>query len=75
MPSVAKRPPDDNPTLKRTLTASSTPENRQPLSTCLLFEEIPICLTPGQLFGLQCVLQLDDERRDSRFILVRALDR
>jgi hypothetical protein len=29
---------------------------------------------PGQLFGLRRVLELDGERRDSRFILVRALD-
>jgi hypothetical protein len=27
-----------------------------------------------QLFGLQRVLELDDERKDNRFILVRALD-
>jgi hypothetical protein len=30
---------------------------------------------PGQLFGLRRVLELDGERRDSQFILVRALDR
>jgi hypothetical protein len=30
---------------------------------------------PGHLFELQRMLELDDERRDSRFILVRALDR
>jgi hypothetical protein len=30
---------------------------------------------PGQLFELWHVLELDDERRDSRFILVWALDR
>jgi hypothetical protein len=29
----------------------------------------------GHLFELQCMLELDGERRDSRFILVRALDR
>jgi hypothetical protein len=28
----------------------------------------------GQLFGLRRVLELDSERRDSRFILVQALD-
>jgi hypothetical protein len=30
---------------------------------------------PGQLFGLRRMLELDSERRDSQFILVRALDR
>jgi hypothetical protein len=29
---------------------------------------------PGQLFGLRRVLELDGERRNNRFILVRALD-
>jgi hypothetical protein len=29
---------------------------------------------PGQLFGLRRMLELDGKRRDSRFILVRALD-
>jgi hypothetical protein len=30
---------------------------------------------PGQFFRLRRLLELDGERRDSRFILVRALDR
>jgi hypothetical protein len=29
----------------------------------------------GQLFGLRRMLELDGERRDNRFILVRTLDR
>jgi hypothetical protein len=50
------------------------------LSICILFCR---CLTtdslprgyPGQLFGLRRMLEVDGERRDSRFILVWALDR
>jgi hypothetical protein len=30
---------------------------------------------PRQLFGLRRMLELNDEHKDSRFILVRALDR
>jgi hypothetical protein len=41
---------------------------------CLTTDSLPRGY-PGQLFGLRRVLELDGERRDSRFILVRALDR
>jgi hypothetical protein len=41
---------------------------------CLTTDSLPRGY-PGQLFGLWRVLELDDERRDSQFILVRALDR
>jgi hypothetical protein len=41
---------------------------------CLTTDSLPRGY-PGQLFRLRCVLELDGERRDSRFILVRALDR
>jgi hypothetical protein len=41
---------------------------------CLTTDSLPRGY-PGQLFGLRCVLELDGERRDSRFILVQALDR
>jgi hypothetical protein len=41
---------------------------------CLTIDSLPWGY-PGQLFGLRRVLELDGERRDSRFILVRALDR
>jgi hypothetical protein len=41
---------------------------------CLTTDSLPRGY-PGQLFRLQRVLELDGERRDSRFILVRALDR
>jgi hypothetical protein len=40
---------------------------------CLTTDSLPQGY-PGQLFGLRRVLELDGERRDSRFILVRALD-
>jgi hypothetical protein len=40
---------------------------------CLITDSLPWGY-PGQLFGLRRVLELDGERRDSRFILVRALD-
>jgi hypothetical protein len=48
----------------------------EPYASCL-------CLTtdslpwgyPEQLFGLWCMLELGGEHRDSRFILVQALDR
>jgi hypothetical protein len=41
---------------------------------CLTTDSLPQGY-PGQLFGLQCMLELDGERRYSRFILVWALDR
>jgi hypothetical protein len=41
---------------------------------CLTTDSLPRRYL-GHLFGLRRVLELDDERRDSRFILVRALDR
>jgi hypothetical protein len=41
---------------------------------CLTTDSLPRGYL-GQLFGLRCVLKLDDERRDSQFILVQALDR
>jgi hypothetical protein len=41
---------------------------------CLTTDSLPWGYL-GQLFGLQRMLELDGERRDSRFILVRALDR
>jgi hypothetical protein len=41
---------------------------------CLTTDSLPRGY-PGQLFELWRVLELDDERRDSRFILVRALGR
>jgi hypothetical protein len=41
---------------------------------CLTADSLPRGYS-GQLFGLQRVLELDSERRDSRFILARALDR
>jgi hypothetical protein len=41
---------------------------------CLTIDSLPRGYS-GQLFGLRCMLELDGERRDSRFILVRALDR
>jgi hypothetical protein len=41
---------------------------------CLTTDSLPWGYL-GQLFGLRCVLELDGERRDSRFILVQALDR
>jgi hypothetical protein len=40
---------------------------------CLTIDSLPRGY-PGQLFGLRHILELDGERRDSRFILVRALD-
>jgi hypothetical protein len=41
---------------------------------CLTTDSLPWGY-PGQLFELRCMLELDGERRDSRFILVQALDR
>jgi hypothetical protein len=41
---------------------------------CLTTDSLPGGY-PGQLFGLRRMLELDSEHRDSRFILVRALDR
>jgi hypothetical protein len=41
---------------------------------CLTTDSLPWRYL-GQLFGLRRVLELDGEHRDSRFILVRALDR
>jgi hypothetical protein len=41
---------------------------------CLTTDSLPRGY-PGQLFGLRRVLELDGERRDIRFILVRTLDR
>jgi hypothetical protein len=41
---------------------------------CLTTDSLPRGY-PGQLFGLRCVLELDGKCRDSRFILVQALDR
>jgi hypothetical protein len=41
---------------------------------CLTIDSLPRGYS-GQLFGLRRMLELDGERRDSRFILVRALDR
>jgi hypothetical protein len=41
---------------------------------CLTTDSLPRGY-PGQMFGLQRVLELDGECRDSRFILVWALDR
>jgi hypothetical protein len=41
---------------------------------CLTTDSLPRGY-PGQLFGLRCVVELDGERRDSQFILVRALNR
>jgi hypothetical protein len=41
---------------------------------CLITDSLPRGY-PGQLFGLRCVLELDGEHRDSRFILVQTLDR
>jgi hypothetical protein len=42
--------------------------------SCLTTDSLPRGY-PRQLFGLRHVLELDDEHRDSRFILVQALDR
>jgi hypothetical protein len=44
------------------------------LCRCLITDSLPRGY-PGQLFGLRRMLELDGERRDSRFILVRAFDR
>jgi hypothetical protein len=41
---------------------------------CLTTDSLPWGY-PGQLFGLRRVLELDDKYRDSRFILVQALNR
>jgi hypothetical protein len=41
---------------------------------CLTINSLPQGY-PGQLFGLWHMLELDNERRGSQFILVRALDR
>jgi hypothetical protein len=41
---------------------------------CLTTDSLPWGYS-GQLFGLRCVLELDGECKDSRFILVRAPDR
>jgi hypothetical protein len=40
---------------------------------CLTTDSLPQGY-PGQLFELRCVLELNGERRDNRFILVWALD-
>jgi hypothetical protein len=41
---------------------------------CLTTDSLPRGY-PGQLFGLRHVVELDGECKDSRFILVQALDR
>jgi hypothetical protein len=58
--------------------SSRTQLRRMPLPgarscRCLTTDSLPRGY-PGQLFGLRRVLELDGKRRDSRFILVRALD-
>jgi hypothetical protein len=60
--------------------AASTPPadptwRLQPVRQSVFRDRQPATGYPRQLFGLQRMLELDGERRDSRFILVRALDR
>jgi hypothetical protein len=55
------------------ITIASTAPTWRANCQCLTIDSLPWGY-PGQLFGLWRVLELNGERRDSRFILVRALN-